>query len=498
MTVRKFSLLRQLVWAATLATGFGTLWFVVVIWLTTSIDEAWRGGRQNWPTREEFVVRSDGTPLIRSTPWENYSNATYRDLNGGTQAVPDREKLVPAVYMAGNHRAPDMWSGHPTWPQRLNVFVNEREPSVTWFFVHDGKPEGAGYFVGYERESNRRVGFIGMAGAHQDPVPINERIPVRGLLMTDHSRWSSAPLTIYWSRNTDTDFKLGPSDLPPRLVYVPSGNDLREVDLAARTIRTVFQAPVPIESPGIPALEFWSGGRPVKDHPILVTTGQQIYALDRRYKIIRKFAIPTEIDRQSAVSWYEIGNGQAIAEFVIPWSTGGPDNVTKRTVYRVGADGAVQDRFELTLHTGSPRTNPALVQMQVLLGLPSPAFLVVVESVFLMRIDQIRSYPTAIVALFRTLGPSILAVVVLASVLAILTWRRSRSFGLPKREQIAWVIFVVLFGLPAFVGFLLCRRWPIRQPCTVCQAPAPRDRPACTDCGTRFPEPSGKGIEIFA
>ena len=49
--------------------------------------------------------------------------------------------------------------------------MNEREPSVNWFFVHDGKPEGAGYFVGYERVSNRRVGFIGLSGFRSDPVP---------------------------------------------------------------------------------------------------------------------------------------------------------------------------------------------------------------------------------------------------------------------------------------------------------------------------------------
>ena len=44
MMARRYSLLRQLVWAATLATGFGTLWFVLAIWLGTSIQDAWQGG----------------------------------------------------------------------------------------------------------------------------------------------------------------------------------------------------------------------------------------------------------------------------------------------------------------------------------------------------------------------------------------------------------------------------------------------------------------------
>ncbi len=44
MMARRYSLLRQLVWAATLATGFGTLWFVLAIWLGTSIQDAWQRG----------------------------------------------------------------------------------------------------------------------------------------------------------------------------------------------------------------------------------------------------------------------------------------------------------------------------------------------------------------------------------------------------------------------------------------------------------------------
>ena len=52
--------------------------------------------------------------------------------------------------------------------------MDERDPSVTWFFVHDGQPQGAGYFVGYERVSNRRVGFIGLAGFRSHSVPAAE------------------------------------------------------------------------------------------------------------------------------------------------------------------------------------------------------------------------------------------------------------------------------------------------------------------------------------
>jgi hypothetical protein len=490
----RYSLLRQLVWAATLATGFGTLWFVLVIWLTTSIAGIWQSGA---PLHQEsLVVRPDGTPLIRSVPLDNLSLTTYRDLNGQAQELPDGNDVLATVYMPGEHEKPGFFSLPPRWDQRLNVFINEQEPTVLWFFVHNGKPEGAGYFVGYERTSNRRVGFIGLSGFRANLVPTSEWIPVRGAVIMDYSHWSSAPTWIYGGRAQVPSIR--PMDLPPRWVYVPSGNLLRKVDLAARTVTTVFETPEPIESPGIASLPSYFHEHPMKEQRILVRTAHQIYALDHKHNLVRVFTIPTEVDRQGTVSWYEIGKGEAIAEFSRPRSTAEADNVTSGILYRIAADGAIQNRFELSLQSGASATNQAVLQLQVFLGLPAPAFLFVVEPLFLTRTDRIQSYPAAFIAVLGKLWPSLLAVVALASILASITWRRSRSFGLPRRDQVAWLVFVLLFGLPAFVGFLLSRRWPIRQPCSICHAQAPRDRVSCAECGTRFPDPSPKGIEIFA
>jgi len=496
MIARTFSPLRQLLWAATLATGFGTVWFGLVLWVGTSFQQEWHGGRRYWPPREDLEMRSDGTPLIVKTHWDDLSLTTYRDLSGREQDVSDRSALLPAVSTAGAHRTSGFFSSHLGWEQRLKPFVNEREPTVNWFFVHDGKPRGAGYFVGYERVSNRRVGFIGLSGFRSHSIPAAEWIPVRGELIGDYSMWSSAPASIYsggrWVARPER------WDLPPRLVYVPSGNFLRLVDLGARTVTTVFETAEPIESPGIPRLSNWSTGRPTQEQPILVRTRQQIYVLDHKHNVIKVFTIPTEVDRQSPVQWYEIGNGQAFAVFVRPSATGEPENLTKRTVYRVADDGAIQEGFELTLQSGAVAQSKQARAFLLALGLPAPAILFVVDLLIALGIDRIQSYPAFFLILLRSSGPSLLAVFALSAILAILAWRRSRSFGLAKREQIAWVVFVLLFGLAAYVGFLLYRRWPIRQPCLSCHAQAPRDRAACTECGTRFPDPSLKGIEIFA
>ena len=83
---------------------------------------------------------------------------------------------------------------------------------------------------------------------------------------------------------------------------------------------------------------------------------QQIHALDRKHNVIKVFTIPTEVDRQSPVDWYDIGNGQAIAVFTRPGSTRGTRTIlTKRMVYRIANDGSIQDRYELTLQIGIAR-----------------------------------------------------------------------------------------------------------------------------------------------
>jgi hypothetical protein len=497
MSDRKSSFLRPLLWAATLAIGFGTVWTLAALWLFTAIDSARQGAEAN--TYEQLVVTSDGTPLIKSTRWYNMSLSTYRDLSGREHEAPDQSHVLPGVYMPGEPAKPGFFTDQPGWDHRLEYFVNEQEPTVHWFFVHDGKPEGGGYFVGYERKSNRRVGFIGLLGFRSHPVPIDEWIPVRSPLIMDYSQWSSALISIQSGLARDPG-GLRPDrwDLPPHLVHVPSGNRLRLVDLAMRTVNTVFETPEPIEAVGIPALSSNAQGRVLKEQPILVRSGQQIRTLSHNYQVTRVFNNPTEADRQSQVTWYEIGNGEAIAEFHRPGATRGAFNIAPRTIYRIAGDGTILDQFEVILQTGSLGLTEQMGIFRLALAVPAPAIVIVIEPIFLMGVDEAQSYPGAVSAMLRSSWSSLLVVFALTLVLAVMAKRRSRAFGLSKREQFGWAAFVFLFGPPAYAGFLLYRRWPSRLPCPNCHARAPRDRVACTECGTRFPAPSLKGIEIFA
>jgi hypothetical protein len=201
------------------------------------------------------------------------------------------------------------------------------------------------------------------------------------------------------------------------------------------------------------------------------------------------------------VTWYETDHGQAVAEFLGPQKTEEEhDRVTKLMVYQVAHDGAVQGSFELRLHHGQPVFNERAEDFVWALGLPSPVALVSFEvwSFSASATDPPPDYATAVGDVLKHAWPAWVAVIALSTVLAAIAWRRGRAFGLSRREQAAWAAFVLLFGVPACVGFLLHRRWPVREPCPHCHARCPRDRDACAECGTRFPAPALKGIEIFA
>jgi hypothetical protein len=488
MTARKFSFLRQLAWAATLATGFGAGWFMLVAWLGTSIQQAWQGGDR--PVYERLEVRSDGTLLVHSLPQDNLSEATYRDLKGVVQETPEKEDLVSGVNLFGAPEAPGFLPRHAGWSERLSAFVDERQPIVNWFFVHDGKPDGAGYFAAFERTSNRRVGFIGMSGFRLGPVPPADWIPVRG------APKSSAPVSIY-SRQAWMIRAAG-GDVPPHLVYLPSGRQLRRADLAARTVTTVFETPEPIESVGIPTLAYWSTGDSTTEQPILVRTTRQINELDQQHHVKKVFSLPADLDPRSWIEWYALKSGQAIALVGPRWSTVQRDNASRQLVYRITAAGAIEDQFAVDLQSGSSAPGERAQAFLLALGLPVPAILFAIGLALVIAIEEPQSYFAAVPAVLKDTGPGLIAVLALAIVLAILVQRRSRAFGLSRGEQIAWSVFVLLLGLPAYVGFRLIRRWPTRQPCPNCHAQAPRDRVACTECGVRFPDPPRQGIEIFA
>jgi len=492
--IMKTSLTRRFLAAASLAVGFGIAWGAFAGWIGAAALDAWAG--REGKHVEYLEVTADGTPLIRDVALDNLSKVTWRELDGRERTADDRKRQSQSIFLYGEREPDGFWTPSGWW-NRLWAFVNEREPAALWYLVSDGGSPASGWFVGYERVSNRRIGYIGLAGFREQPVPPDERIPLQanpryGVAYT--SLPVSFNMNYYW-----TPPRPDSQDVPPRLVHVPAGNALQVVDLGERTTSTVFESPAAIDSVGVPTLSTYYGNEPPKEPLILVRAGGKVYRLDRAYKVVGVVTLPAEVGARDAATWYAIDDGRAVVTTHLgpPDDEDYPRTVTSTRIYRLAADGTVQGSVDVALRNGGARPNESAAMAMMGIAMPSPALLLTAQALIATP-NRPEGYAARLAKQLRRAAPSLAGVVLLSLGLAATAWKRSEAFGLSRREQIVWAASTAVFGVPAFVGFLLHRPWPAREPCPHCHTLVPRDRIACAACATPFPAPALRGTEIFA
>ena len=322
----RYLFVRQLLSAATIALGFGTVWLVLALFLGGLAVEAWPGPDANWPPRQMLVVKRDGTPLIKSIPRSNPLDATYSDMSGRTVPAPAKTDLIEPVQLFGGKWWRTSWLSEIPWQSRLKPFVEPEHPSVIWYFIHDGKPDGAGYFAGYDRSTNRPVGFIGDSGFTSDRPAPGHQFPVRGSLLTTF--WSPSRFGTSQGQVVGTDPLT--SGIPLSAVYVPCSNRLRVLDLRTRTVSTVFEAPEPFESFGI-CRQDTAGKTDLGRQPaVVMRTAHTIVAMNSAHEILSTFTLPDKLQDSYMIAWYPLDNGEALTEFYHLWQTDLDENIAPR------------------------------------------------------------------------------------------------------------------------------------------------------------------------
>jgi len=164
MKGEKLLLLRRLFSATVLGTGFGVIWLIGVAVLGTIVLQKYF--REEPVAREKIEVRADGTPLIEMR--RGHEVEGYRDLDGRPIVVAGQPVLIQPVMLTGSEDVEGIeyffrW-GRIDWDWRLKAFEDDQHQSNHWYFVHNGRENGAGYFVGYNWANNQRIGFIGESG----------------------------------------------------------------------------------------------------------------------------------------------------------------------------------------------------------------------------------------------------------------------------------------------------------------------------------------------
>ena len=98
----------------------------------------------------------------------------------------------------------------------------------------------------------------------------------------------------------------------------------------------------------------------------------------------------------------------------------------------------------------------------------------------------------------REFGQTFLLALAISAVLAGLCYFRLARYKATRLERIVWPLFVLVLGLPGWIGSRFGRTWPVLEACPACTIRSPRDRYDCVACGEEFRAPAELGTEVFA
>lgn len=470
------SLTRAMFLALILTFGAQAVW-LVGIGVPASIVSQWGAGNG---VNESLAVTLDGRILIQQYDYTSQIE-TYSTLDGNPVAGFASRDEAPGAYLGV--QGPEVVL--LTWFQRITGFSDDNRPATFWYLIHDPQPSGSAYLVGYDFRSGQRVGFIGRDGFHSDVPAENVRfaMPIRresindGIAANYHERGRQPRSGMYFVERVGTIFLL-------------TTDGVLRIDLNDHKV-----TPVPIEGP---AVDIALASEPRPDEPrsalnryLAVRGPDRVDFLDEKGKTVHSFPIPSQLRNTRLVVhlWWTdralfIGNIWESNPRLLCWvDSQGNVSGEQEVVLRSRAEPTPREQSWAAAGLG-----PSLLAVALVLLFSAPVT------------DVLRGtmpgYSQALSSWLSAGWPALLAVCVLGAALAVIAYRRQQ--GTSRHSSICWASFVFVLGLPGLVGYLLHRRWPVREKCSNCGSVTPRDRDECMSCDAPFPLPPLKGIELYA
>ncbi len=486
---------QPLMLATTLALGFMAVCIMMDSWIISSYREDAVGAGEN------LGFRPDGTALIASHPDGSQAGPHFRDLQGNpvTLSVDDMQASLNGCLLQAN---PPHGSDDLGWDDRVSQLADGRLPATTWYFLSDGRREGAGYFVGYDSDSKVRIGYLGTAGFCREPLPAEGWFPFGGTtnpfnnsrLVVGSGRYSA------YSNGLGYGYAVSPSGGRAPQGFLNAwdayifGRDgkIYHADLQARTVQVILENPQ-LRSVATSA---WSedANRGVLWR-LAARTDDAILVLDAQGKPLARYPIPEAI-RSLDLTFAESKGGEA----VLYWSSPEDSLATEKEyrIFWVKPDGQFREAAVTLVHRGE------LQPMRVFAGVTMPSPLGLNCSYVRGRFQELLNHglsatpAEALSRAFTEFWPALAIAQTIALALAHLCYRRQVRYGVSRTERIVWPLFVLLFGLPGWIGYRFGRSWPVLEACPDCGVTVPRDRECCLRCTNDFPRPALKGTEVFA
>lgn len=485
--MKKQGVFQALMLAGTLAAGFGTVWGVLAVW-AVQVGEHVAGFERR---SESLFFLNDATPRVLAT---DGGDRQYFDLEHRPVSPPADDMVITGVerlHLPACMPIRARWRQH-AWDQRIRWFTDGQSPAMHWYFCSDGRPDGFGYFVGYDSKTNACVGFLGLAGLRAEPLSAEEMIPFGGDQRGREQRVFNAvqnyddaayPMHMFYPMPTT------PGSVSPWDVYV-FGRDGRlcHADLRKQTVDTVLDGSV-FRSVGL--------GDDCREKLLLVPivrTDDAVMVLEANGRVTKRFPIPDALHGRDLEFVATAGDG------VMCWHSPRHSLATEvdYQIYWVSPNGSTREAKTTLRWVGDSVNQPVLFGVEV----PVPA--VVLGSVAVQRPRELlehgmaATYGEGLGQAVSEYRPAIAIAFVISLVLAVLCYRRQVRYGARGVERVVWPLFVLVLGLPGWIGYRFGRAWPLLDTCPTCRAAVPRDRAECLRCAADFPGPVLKGTEVFA
>lgn len=499
MTTRNIQI-HGLAIACILAVGFSVVWFFVASMIGDHISNEWLP-HDNF---ESLEFACDGTPVVNEHSVDEQGKGIYRGLDGRRVRFPrsfnayqgsDDLQQAPMAFLASQFQ-PTTDFRELGWNQRLIRLSAPNDCPMNWFFIHDGKLEGHGYLVGYDRKTDQKIGYIGRNGANDERPALKDQFPIDGRRIDG----AFGPFLARGYNVEDVEglntLEIGPSAVMrgiflPYAVFLFADDGLVQINVKERTATYIRKdagiiAATTAFTNATTHLPEIAGGRfsGNLDQSILLRMSDRIDTLDMSGKQRQTWLLPKEL-RDCGIEWLQLSSDRALIRLCRYMDTEHNLGIKRdNELYWIDPAGKIVRHEKVDLKDDPHKTG---VGENIIMSMvvPCPA---AIQLLFWLDSTS-RADIDAYYLLLGVCG-------FYGVVFAILCWRRHRKFGQPWTAT--WMLFVVLFGLPGYVGYRFHRRWPARLPCPHCGRRAPRDRMMCFHCGRDFPVPSAKGTEIFA
>jgi hypothetical protein len=480
---------QPLLLATVLAAGFGAVCCASDSWILSSYREEALGGR------EELCFLPDGTLLVASHPDGVYGRTLYRDLQGSL-ATPVEDDIAWQLRGVLLPAHPPQAREELAWDERIRSLPDGRWPATYWYFLSDGRREATGYFVGYDSKSKVCIGYLGTAGFRSEPLSAEELFPFDGPTWGVNTRMFAGAGTLSSPTSHPVRENMGraPQGFLSEWDTYVFGRDGRvyHADLHERTVQVVL-AHSQLRS--IASSASTKDGARGALYRLAARTDDAILVLDAQGRLLARYPIPEAVCNLD-LTFAESKAGEAI----LYWSSPDDNLATEkeRLVYWVQSDGRFREAAVTLAHSGELRS----VRLYGGVTMPSPLGLIgtVLRDRYTELLNKGLSASPA-EAFLRGLTefwPAFAVAQMIAFGLAVLCYRRQVRYGVSRTERIVWPLFVLVLGLPGWIGYRLGHSWPVLESCPECGVAVPRDREGCIRCTNDFPRPALKGTEVFA